>query len=51
MGLWMILNIEGGLLWVVGMGGIIGVCRGKLVKLGGRRENMGLNMGVVIGCL
>ena len=49
MGFSMIFNIQRRLLWVVAIGGIIAVCTRNFVNLGPSTNNIGLNMGLVIG--
>ena len=45
----MIFNIQRRLLWVVAIGGIIAVCTRNFVNLGPSTDNIGLDMGLVIG--
>ena len=45
----MIFNIQRRLLWVVAIGGIIAVCTRNFVNLGPSTNNIGLDMGLVIG--
>lgn len=49
MGFSMIFNIPRRLLWVVAIGGIIAVCTRNFVNLGPSTNNIGLDMGLVIG--
>ena len=49
MGFSMIFNIQRRLLWVVAIGGIIAVCTRNFVNLGASTDNVGLDMGLVIG--
>ncbi|MDN0051919.1 threonine/serine exporter family protein [Bacteroides caecigallinarum] len=49
MGFSMIFNIPRRLLWVVAIGGIIAVCTRNFVNLGPSTDNIGLDMGLVIG--
>ena len=49
MGFSMIFNIQRRLLWVVAIGGIIAVCTRNFVNLGPSTNNIGLDMGLVIG--
>lgn len=49
MGFSMIFNIPRRLLWVVAIGGIIAVCTRNFVNLGSSTNNIGLDMGLVIG--
>ena len=49
MGFSMIFNIQRRLLWVVAIGGIIAVCTRNFVNLGPSTDNIGLDMGLVIG--
>lgn len=49
MGFSMIFNIQPRLLWVVAIGGIIAVCTRNFVNLGPSTDNIGLDMGLVIG--
>ena len=49
MGFSMIFNIQRRLLWVVAVGGIIAVCTRNFVNLGPSTDNIGLDMGLVIG--
>lgn len=49
MGFSMIFNIPHRLLWVVAIGGIIAVCTRNFVNLGSSTNNIGLDMGLVIG--
>lgn len=49
MGFSMIFNIQRRLLWVVAVGGIIAVCTRNFVNLGASTDNIGLDMGLVIG--
>ena len=51
MGFSMIFNIPRRLLWVVAIGGIIAVCTRNFVNLGPSTNNIGLDMGLVIGSL
>ena len=45
----MIFNIQRRLLWVVAIGGILAVCTRNFVNLGPSTDNIGLDMGLVIG--
>ncbi|WP_294456974.1 threonine/serine exporter ThrE family protein [uncultured Bacteroides sp.] len=49
MGFSMIFNIPRRLLWVVAIGGIIAVCTRNFVNLGPSTDNIGLDMGLVMG--
>ena len=49
MGFSMIFNIPCRLLWVVAIGGIIAVCTRNFVNLGPSTDNIGLDMGLVMG--
>lgn len=49
MGFSMIFNIQRRLLWVVAIGGILAVCTRNFVNLGPSTNNIGLDMGLVIG--
>ena len=49
MGFSMIFNIQRRLLWVVAIGGILAVCTRNFVNLGPSTDNIGLDMGLVIG--
>ena len=45
----MIFNVPRHLLWVVAIGGIIAVCTRNIVNLGPSTDNIGLDLGLVIG--
>lgn len=45
----MIFNLPRRLLWVVAVGGIIAVCTRNFVNLGPSNNNVGLDMGLIIG--
>ena len=47
----MIFNVPRHLMWVVALGGIIAVCTRNLVSLGPSTDNMGFDLGPVIGSL
>lgn len=49
MGFSMIFNVQRRLLWVVAIGGILAVCTRNFVNLGASTDNIGLDMGLVIG--
>ena len=49
MGFSMIFNIQRRLLWVVAIGGILAVCTRNFVNLGPSTNNIGLDMGLVVG--
>ena len=49
MGFSMIFNIPRRLLWVVAIGGILAVCTRNFVNLGPSTNNIGLDMGLVMG--
>lgn len=49
MGFSMIFNIQRRLLWVVAIGGILAVCTRNFVNLGPSTDNIGLDMGLVVG--
>ncbi len=49
MGFSMIFNIPRRLLWVVAIGGIIAVCTRNFVNLGPSNNNIGLDMGPIVG--
>ena len=49
MGFSMIFNIQRRLLWVVAIGGILAVCTRNFVNLGPSTDNVGLDMGLIIG--
>ena len=49
MGFSMIFNIQHRLLWVVAIGGILAVCTRNFVNLGPSTNNIGLDMGLVVG--
>ena len=49
MGFSMIFNIPRRLLWVVAIGGILAVCTRNFVNLGASTNNIGLDMGLVMG--
>lgn len=51
MGFSMIFNIPRRLLWVVAIGGIIAVCTRNFVNLGASNNNVGLDLGPIIGSL
>lgn len=49
MGFSMIFNVQRKLLWVVAIGGIVAVCTRNFVNLGPSTNNIGLDMGLVVG--
>ena len=51
MGFSMIFNIPRRLLWVVAIGGIIAVCTRNFVNLGASNDNVGLDLGPIVGSL
>lgn len=51
MGFSMIFNLPRRLLWVVAIGGIIAVCTRNFVNLGPSNNNIGLDLGPIIGSL
>lgn len=51
MGFSMIFNIPRRLLWVVAIGGVIAVCTRNFVNLGPSNNNIGLDLGPIIGSL
>lgn len=51
MGFSMIFNLPRRLLWVVAIGGIIAVCTRNFINLGPSNNNIGLDLGPIIGSL